>query len=179
MNDDVSHSDLLQRVKRLEAMEEIRHLKQRSAIAADPHMDIDMLVGLYTEDGIMEFTNWDTTLKGHDEIRAFLEINPFTWMFHCLLPVKIEVATDCLTATARWYLFEAATVHNSRTKEYDPVWVAGFYDDKMICRAGEWKLTHTAMTQEILCRYEEGWGKTRVSMNKDWIKPIGDLRRTL
>ena len=43
----------------------------------------------------MEFTNWDTVLRGHDEIRAFLEVNPFTWMFHCLLPVRIEVAEDC------------------------------------------------------------------------------------
>ena len=69
-------------------MEEIRHLKQRSAQAADPHMKIDMFVNLYTEDGVMEFTNWETVLRGHDEIRAFLEVNPFTWMFHCLLPVK-------------------------------------------------------------------------------------------
>ena len=38
--------DLLKRLERLEAMEEIRHLKQRSAVAADPQMDIDMFVNL-------------------------------------------------------------------------------------------------------------------------------------
>ena len=179
MNDADKISGMLKRLERLEAMEEIRHLKQRSAVAADPYMDIDMLVGLYTEDGVMEFTNWDTVLKGHDEIRAFLEINPFTWMFHCLIPLKIEVADDCRSATARWYLFEAATVHNSRTKEYDPVWVTGAYDDKMIKINGEWKLTHTALSQQILCKYEEGWGKTRVNLDKDWIKPVDDLKQTI
>ena len=179
MSDAHNTDEILKRLERLEAMEEIRHLKQRSALAADPHMDIDLFVNLYTDDGIMEFTNWDTVLRGHAEIRAFLEVNPFTWMFHYLLPVRIEVAGDCQSATARWYLFETATVHNSRTGEYDPVWVAGYYDDKMIRVDGEWKLTHTALTQEILCRYQEGWGKTRVNMDKDWLKPVDDLKQDL
>ena len=179
MNDANEINELLKRLERLEAMEEIRHLKQNTAQAADPQMDIDMFVSLYTEDGIMEFTNWDTVLHGHDEIRAFLEVNPFTWMFHCLLPVRIEVADDCRSATARWYLFEAATVHNSRTGEYDPVWVAGYYDDKMVKIDGEWKLTHTSLTQEILCSYQKGWGKQRVSMDEDWLKPVGDLKQQL
>ena len=179
MEEQIKTDNILKRLERLEAMEEIRHLKQGMALAADPHMDIDMFVNLYTEDGIMEFTNWDTVLRGHDEIRAFMEVNPFTWMFHCLLPVKIEVADDCLSASARWYLFEAATVHNSRTQEYDPVWVAGYYDDKMIRVDGKWKLTHTALTQEILCSYQEGWGKTRVSMHEDWLKPVGELKQRM
>ena len=179
MSDSNKIDELLKRLERLEAMEEIRHLKQRSAVAADPQMDIDMFVDLYTEDGVMEFTNWNTVLKGHDEIRAFLEVNPFTWMFHCLIPIRIEVADDCRSATARWYLFEAATVHNSRTKEYDPVWVAGFYDDEMVRINGGWKLTHTALTQQILCNYEEGWGKTRVSLDEDWLKPVDDLKQNL
>ena len=76
MNDSNKIEEMLKRLERLEAMEEIRHLKQRSAQAADPHMKIDMFVNLYTEDGVMEFTNWDTVLRGHDEIRAFLEVNP-------------------------------------------------------------------------------------------------------
>ena len=179
MNTSNKIDELLKRLERLEAMEDIRHLKQRSAQAADPHMKIDLFVDLYTHDGVMEFTNWDTVLTGHDEIRAFLEVNPFTWMFHCLIPISIEVADDCRSATARWYLFEAATVHNSRTKEYDPVWIAGFYDDKMIRVEDEWKLTHTALTQQILCNYKDGWGKTRVSMDKDWLKPVDDLKQKL
>ena len=92
MNDSNKIDQMLKRLERLEAMEEIRHLKQRSAVAADPQMDIDMFVDLYTEDGVMEFTNWETVLNGRDEIRAFLEVNPFTWMFHCLIPIRIEVA---------------------------------------------------------------------------------------
>lgn len=175
MNDQANMDAILKRLERLEAIEEIKNLKQGSAVAADPNMDIDMFLSLYTEDGIMEIVNWETVLTGHAEIRAFLEVNPFTWMFHCLLPVKIDVAEDCLSASARWYLFEAATVFNSRTSEYDPVWVAGSYDDKMIRINNEWKLTHTALTQEILCRYEDGWGNTRVNVDKDWTKPVDEL----
>ena len=79
MNDSNKIDEMLKRLERLEAMEDIRRLKQRSAQGpADPHMKIDMFVNLYTEDGIMEFTNWDTVLRGRDEIRAFLEVNPFT-----------------------------------------------------------------------------------------------------
>lgn len=175
MSDSQTLDAVLRRLERLEAIEEIRNLKQGSAVAADPNMDIDMFLSLYTEDGVMEIRNWDTVLRGHDEIRAFLEVNPFTWMFHCLIPVKIEVADDCQSATARWYLFEAATVYNSRTAEYDPVWVAGAYDDKMIKSDGEWKLTHTALTQEILCNYEKGWGETRVNVDPDWTRPVDEL----
>jgi hypothetical protein len=175
MSDTDEMTSVLKRLERLEAIEEIRNLKQGSAVAADPNMDIDMFLSLYTEDGIMEIVNWDTVLKGHDEIRAFLEVNPFTWMFHCLLPIKIEVAEDCQSAKARWYLFEAATVFNSRSGEYDPVWVAGSYDDSMIKVNDEWKLTHTALTQEILCSYEEGWGENRVNVDKDWTKPVDEL----
>jgi ketosteroid isomerase-like protein len=166
---------ILKRLDHLEAIEEIRNMKQGAAVAADPNMDIDAFVNLYTEDGIMEIVNWETVLNGHDEIRAFLEVNPFTWMFHCLIPIKIDIAEDCQSATARWYLFEAATVFNSRTSEYDPVWVAGAYDDSMIKVNDEWKLTHSALTQEILCRYDEGWGKTRVNVDKDWTKPVDEL----
>ncbi|MFT5134385.1 MAG: hypothetical protein ACI9SC_002864 [Gammaproteobacteria bacterium] len=166
---------ILKRLERLEAIEEIKNLKQGSAIAADPSMDIDKFLSLYTEDGIMEIVNWGTVLNGHAEIRAFLEVNPFTWMFHCLLPITIEVAEDCQSASARWYLFEAATVFNSKSSEYDPVWVAGAYDDTMIKINGDWKLTRTALTQEILCTYQEGWGKTRVNVNKDWTKPVDEL----
>ena len=49
----------------------------------------------------------------------------------------------------------------------------------MIRLNGEWKLTHTALTQQILCNYEEGWGKTRVSMDEDWLKPVDDLKQNL
>ena len=59
---------LLKRVERLEAIEEIKDLKQRSALAADPNMDIDMFINNYTEDGIMEIVNWGTVLKGRKEI---------------------------------------------------------------------------------------------------------------
>ena len=44
---------------------------------------------------------------------------------------------------------------------------------------GEWKLTHTALTQQILCNYQEGWGKTRVSLDEDWLKPVDDLKQNL
>jgi len=49
----------------------------------------------------------------------------------------------------------------------------------MIRVDGEWKLTHTALTQQILCNYKDGWGKTRVSMDEDWLKPVDDLKQNL
>ena len=64
-------------------------------------------------------------------------------------------------------------------RETQPAWVAGFYDDEMVRINGEWKMTHTALTQQILCNYEEGWGKTRVSLDEDWLKPVDDLKQNL
>ncbi len=161
--------ELTKRIERLEALEEIKQFRQRSATAADPHMDIDMLVDMYAKDGIMEYPTFGTRFQGHDEIRGFLEINAFTWMFHCLIPITIEVEEGCQAASARWYLWETATVHNGKTGEYDPVWVAGAYDDKMIKVDGEWKFTHTILNLELLCAYEDGWRADRVKVSEDWV----------
>ena len=170
MTDSNDNAELIKRIERLEAIEDIKVFRKRSAVAADPSMDIDMLVGLYTKDGIIEYPTFGTIYKGQDEIRAFLEVNPFTWMFHCLIPLEINVAADCQSASARWYLWETATVHNTKTGNYDPVWVAGAYDDEMIKVAGEWKFTHTILNLELLCQYEDGWRADRVKVSEDWGK---------
>jgi hypothetical protein len=173
---DTNIEALLKRVERLEAIEEIKELTQRSAIAADPNMDIDIFINNYTEDGIMEIVNWGTVLKGREEIAGFLAINPFTWMFHCLIPLKIIVADDLQSATGRWYLLEAATVLNSKTEKYDPVWVMGAYDNDIVKTSEGWKFTHTRLTQEVLTTYEDGWGgENRVNVNPDWVKPVDDF----
>ena len=179
MSDTDTLQALARRVARLEAMEDIRRLRQMSAEAADPFMEIDALVGLYVPDGVMEFLSFGTSYRGHDQIRAFLEVNAFTWMFHCLIPLRIDVADDLQSATARWYLLEAATVHNGRTGAYDPVWLAGRYEDRVVRVDGQWKFAHTSLTLELLCDYAEGWGTNRVNVNPDWVGKAQALMETI
>lgn len=179
MSDTTTTVEILKRLERLESIDEIKKLKQRSAIAADPFMDMEMLINLYTEDGVMEIPTFGLILTGHNEIRAFLEVNAFTWMFHCLIPLQVEIGKDGQTATANWYLWEAATVHNGRTGKYDPVLFAGAYEDEMQKINGEWKLTHTILTVRLLCNYEEGWAENQINVNKDWVGKAQSLMNTI
>jgi hypothetical protein len=172
-------AELLRRIERLEAIEDIKKLKYQTAIAADPYMDMEMLINLYSEDGIMEIPTFGLVLTGHDEIREFLKVNAFTWMFHCLIPLQVEIDDDGQSATASWYLWEAATVHNGSTGEYDPVLFAGAYEDKMRKINGEWKLTHTVLTVRLLCDYEKGWAENQVNVNKDWVGKAQSLMDTI
>lgn len=165
---------LLARVERLEALEQIKELKQGFAMAADPNMKIDQFLELYAEDGVMEIIDWGR-FEGHSGIRAFLEANPFQYMFHCLLPIQLDLAADGRSATGRWYLFEAATVHNAATGKEDPVWVAGVYDDDITKVGDRWKFKRTRLRQEILTTYEAGWRNGRLQISEHWKKPIDAL----
>ncbi len=174
MSSSLNIEELAARLQRLEEREAIIEHGQGFAAAADPNMDIDAFVNLYAEDGVMEIVNWDR-YEGREEIAAFLAINPFQWMFHCLIPLKIDIADDCQSARTRWYLWEAALVHNSKTGKQDPVWVAGAYDNELVKVNGEWKYALTRLTQQIVTSYEQGWGESRINLSPDWMKPVEEF----
>src|SRR4029450_4718459 len=91
-----SLESLAARVQRLEDIEAITHLLIRYAQGSDKRNDPDIMVPLFTEDGIFDVGSGYGTYVGHAAIRKFLEGAPdiIRWSLHYMISPKIEIAGD-------------------------------------------------------------------------------------
>ena len=99
------------RLRRVEALEEIRLLKARYCDLCDAGYPADALRGLFTEDGL-----WDGgemgVFEGRDELHRFFSNMPNVMSFavHHVTNSAVEVNEDATNARGRWYLLQTATV---------------------------------------------------------------------
>lgn len=157
----VSLESLAKRVQRLEDIEAIKYLLIRYAQGSDKKNDPDIMVPLFTEDGVFDIGSGYGTYVGHDVIRKFLEGAPniINWSLHYMISPLIEVADDGQTANVFCYLWEIANMPNSKG-ELEPVLIGGTYhNDAVKLPNGEWRLSVVRLRMEIMSPYYEGWVK--------------------
>jgi hypothetical protein len=158
---EVTLEDLTARLQRLEDKEAIKHLLVLYAQGSDKQNDPDIMVPLFTEDGVFDVGSGYGTYVGHAAIRKFLEGAPniIRWSLHFMISPHIEITRDGRSAKVFCYLWEIANMQN-RNGELEPVLIGGTYhNDAVKLPDGQWKFSHVRLTMEIMSPYYQGWVK--------------------
>ncbi len=152
---------LAKRIQRFEDIEAIKYLLIRYAQGSDKKNDPDIMVPLFTEDGVFDVGSGYGTFVGHEVIRKFLEGAPniINWSLHYMISPLIEVAEDGQSADVFCYLWEIANMPNGKG-ELEPVLIGGTYqNDAVKLPNGEWRFKVVRLRMEIMSPYYEGWVK--------------------
>ncbi|MBI3951655.1 MAG: nuclear transport factor 2 family protein [Acidobacteria bacterium] len=159
-----SLEDLAKRVRRLEDIEAIKQIIIIYGKGSDDHHNVDVMLPLFTEDGVLDVGSGYGRYEGREALREFLtgpaeEI--IRWSIHYMLSPVIEVAEDGRTAHAFWYLWEVANMEDPRTKELEAMWIGGTYDSDLVKEAdGQWRFKEIRLKMEFMSPYSEGWVKS-------------------
>ena len=157
-----SLQSLAGRVQRLEDIEAIKHLLILYAQGSDKQNDPDIMVPLFTEDGVFDVGSGYGTYVGHREIREFLLGAPeiIRWSLHYMISPEIEVSGDGTSAKVFCYLWEIANMDDPKTGKLEPMWIGGTYhNDAVKLPNGEWRFSHVRLRMQIMSPYSEGWVK--------------------
>jgi hypothetical protein len=153
--------NLAKRIQRLEDIEAIKYLLVLYAQGSDHKNDPDVMVPLFTEDGIFDIGTGYGTYVGHKAIREFLEgaTSIIDWSLHYMISPHIKVADDGQTADVFCYLWEIANMPDGKGG-LEPVFIGGTYhNDAVRLPNGEWRFKHVRLRMEIMSPYSQGWVK--------------------
>lgn len=152
------------RLRTLEAVEEIRRLKAHYGELVDSRFDddgflprervepiADQIASLFTKDGV-----WDGAAlgvsRGRDEIRERFLTSTLTFSWHFFVKPYIEVDGDA--ATGRWDILSPCTRNGDQ-----PYWMAGVEDDRYELEDGVWKHSSMKLRVVFMSPYDRGWVK--------------------
>lgn len=142
------------RLRRLEAAEQIRILKHRYCDLCDAGYPADPLCDLFTEDGVWDGAEMGV-FEGRDALHGFFTNMPDVMSFavHHVTNSAVEVAEDVASARGRWYLLQTATVK----KTNQAVWLAAQYDDQLIYAGNRWRFRRVTLRSRFYTSHEAGW----------------------
>ena len=146
--------ELEARLRRVEAAEEIRHLKARYCDLCDDGYPAAELCALFTDAGV-----WDGeemgVFEGQEDLHRFFSNMPNVMSFaiHHVTNAAIAVAPDAETARGRWYLLQAATLRENNKA----IWLGARYDDQFVRVEGKWKFRRVELRSRFYTSYEKGW----------------------
>ncbi|WP_254524464.1 nuclear transport factor 2 family protein [Natrinema caseinilyticum] len=150
--------NLEQRLRTLEAKDEIRELRAEYCFRADDR-DWEGWADTFTEDGRIEVDQLGT-YEGRDEIIQFgtdVIAGEYQWFSHMVHNGVIDVDGD--EATGKWY-FEVPCVSKATLlNEGEAGWLQGRYDEEYRRVDGEWKISVSKAAFHYVADYEEGWGE--------------------
>ena len=148
--------EMEQRVRDLEAADEIRNLKAEYAAACDDNYDPDRLAALFVEDATWESQGMGRH-EGREAIREFFRgiSGHFVFALHYGLNPQIEVNGD--TARAKWYLFMPCTVGDTGKA----MWRAGLDEEEYVRVNGKWMYKSKKSAPIFHTTFEEGWARQR------------------
>ena len=150
--------ELAQTVARLQAAEDIRHLKARYARVCDTGYTASEMVPLFTKDAVWDGGRFGR-YEGIDAICAFFDgvSADITWALHYMIAPVIEVNDDLVTASGTWYLWQPCTVVGSEGPR--AVWLSGGYADRYRKQDGAWKFSEVLLDCQTISPIEEGWAR--------------------
>jgi SnoaL-like domain len=150
-------NDMSVRLAKLEAAEQIRHLKARYADVCDTGYDPERMVPLFTSDAVWDGGRRFGRHEGIEAIyRFFADVSgQITWALHYIVAPLIDVAEDVETATGSWYLWQPCTL----ATEDGPraVWLTGRYADRYRLDDGVWRFSEVHLDCQTITPFEEGW----------------------
>jgi ketosteroid isomerase-like protein len=151
--------DLLQRVDRLESLEEIRSVKASYAKACDAPYDADAIASLFTEDAV-----WDGDIfgryDGREAIRDHFKTSSerMYWQNTYVICPDIELRPGEDFATGTWYLWEPCTLPAGDQPEgKEAALLAGKYRDEYRRVNGRWYFSRVEFRPSFLTSLAKGW----------------------
>jgi hypothetical protein len=150
---------LEERIQRLEDIEAIKKLKARYAAVCDDKYNPEEAIKLFTEDAVWDGGEDFGVHKGTDAIKEFFAdvSRNLTFAVHYFLQPNIKVNENGETASAKWYLWQAAT-----TGDGAAVWVSGLEHDKYRKINGQWLMSEMKLELFFMTPYEDGWHKIKI-----------------
>lgn len=145
------------RLAKLEAVEEIRHLKLRYGQLCDAGYPVDPILEMFTADAVWDGGDTFGSFHGLDEIRTFfVGINEEVgFAVHYMIGDAVVVDDDVRTARATWHMFEAATMRVDAVPE--AMWLAAVYEDEYRCEDGVWRFSSVKLNFRMQAMHREGW----------------------
>jgi hypothetical protein len=148
--------NLEQRLRKVEAAEEIRILKADYCDLCDAGYPADELCALFTHDGVWDGAEMGV-FEGHEALHRFFTNMPSVMSFaiHHVTNSAVQVSDDASSARGRWYLLQTATVKASD----EAVWLAAHYDDEIVATDAGWRFRRVQLRSRFYTSYEAGWAK--------------------
>ncbi|MEV8150381.1 nuclear transport factor 2 family protein [Arthrobacter sp. NPDC080073] len=153
-----SDTNLEDRLGRLEALEDLRGLKNLYAQICDTGYNGGALAELFTEDGTWE-SNTFPLVRGRSEIKRFMDrfgSGVFPWAVHYMSNPRIEVSGDLQSARGRWELLQLAT-KAAESGSFEPIIAMGSYDDEFIKIDGTWRFAKVSVHFHHVGNISKGW----------------------
>lgn len=158
-----------ERIRRLEDIEAIRHLKARYAEYADekytddhrrkPQDELDRIgrlqAGLFTEDAVWDGGEHFGVCEGRGAIYAFVRKGGWSFAMHYFLNPRIDVDGD--TARARWMLWQVCTLVEGDT----PCWMSAIEDDEYRRTPDGWLMSRMTFRLKFMTRFDVPWSQVR------------------
>ena len=156
VNKDQKDQYLAERIKRLEAMQDIVMLKSVYCRYCDSEYDPDRLGHLFCEDGILDLGKKFGLYKGRKAIiKHFQEISS-QFVFASHLATNPEIKIESLEkARGTWQLIMPCNMQNGNSVESR--WLFGEYQDKFSCVGGEWKFFEIKVVHRVFAKHLDGW----------------------
>jgi ketosteroid isomerase-like protein len=150
---------LEERIQRLEDIEAIKNLKARYAAVCDDQYNPEEAIKLFTEDAVWDGGEDFGVHKGREAIKEFFAGVSENLIFavHYFLQPIIKVNENGETASAKWYLWQAATMRDGTA-----VWVSGLEHDKYRKINGQWLMSEMKLDLFFMTPYEDGWHKIKI-----------------
>jgi SnoaL-like protein len=144
-------------VAKLQAAEEIRHLKARYAAVCDTGYLPERMIPLFTRDAVWDGGERFGRYEGIDAIYGFFDgvSKQIVWALHYMVAPIVEVAGDVETATGSWYLWQPCTIVTEAGPQ--AVWLTGTYADRYRREADGWKFSEVKLDCQTVSPIEEGW----------------------
>jgi CDGSH-type Zn-finger protein len=156
----------------MELRRELHILKARAAITdliteyargCDRGNDPEMLAPLFTADATWECEGFGR-YSGRQRVAAALKAiagAKIWWSLHYMISPRIQIDPSGNTATAFWYLWEAATLPNSENDEAESNWIGGTYDAEVVLESDRWLFHKMELKLNLVSPYQEGWVRQR------------------
>jgi len=158
-----------ERIRRLEDIEAIRHLKARYAEYADekytddhrrkPQDELDRIgrlqAGLFTEDAVWDGGEHFGLCEGREAIYAFVRKGGWSFAMHYFLNPRIDIEGD--TAQARWMLWQVCTLAEGDT----PCWMSAIEDDEYRRTPDGWLMSRMTFRLKFMTRFDVPWTEVR------------------
>ncbi|MFD2415340.1 nuclear transport factor 2 family protein [Amycolatopsis pigmentata] len=168
-------TELADRVRRLEATNEVRQLQFKYGYYLDKCL-YQEVVDLYSEDGEVVFAGGiyrgragierlylhrfrERFTGGHNgPVRGFL-------LDHMIMQDVITIAPDGASARARMRCLMQAGVHESTPEQasrtqFEQWWEGGLYENRYVLEDGVWKIRRLGYTPFWHADYDAGWAHT-------------------
>jgi uncharacterized protein (TIGR02246 family) len=155
----MSERELLLRIDRLEAIEQIRRLKAQYFAYCDNNYDPDGIASLFTEDAVWEGGSFGH-YKGREEIREHFQRVSREIVFAAHLGMNAIIDVNGDTASAQWRMIMPSVVVEKGAKEAR--WLLVAYDDAFAKLHGSWLFTASRNRINFYTPHLDSWAETAV-----------------